>query len=261
MDLGLRGKKALVTAASRGLGLATARALALEGARVALGARKAARMDAEASDLAARGQTEAFGVEMDLFEPKSIAGAVATVIERLGGLEILVINTPGPAAGPFLTLSRQEWRKAIDMIVMPAVDVLHAALPHMRLSGGRVLFITTVGVKVGQPNMVLSNATRLALAGIAKTLSIEHARENLLVNCLCPGPIDTDRMEELIARTSEQQNISREDARAVWLNEVPLGRMGRAEDFGKLAAVMVSDAASFVTGVTLAIDGGKSRAY
>lgn len=261
MELGLRGKRALVTAASRGLGLATARALGFEGARVALGVRKASRLAEETANIATKGQTEAFGVEMDLLDLKSITGAVASVLARLGGLDILVINTPGPAAGPFLSLDREEWRRAIDMVIMPAVDVLHAALPSMRRFGGRVLFITTVGVKIGQPSMVLSNATRLALTGIAKTLSIELASDNLLVNCLCPGPIDTDRMDELIAATSKQRNLSREEAQAIWLNEVPLGRMGRAEDFGKLAAVLVSDVGSFVTGVALAIDGGKSRAY
>jgi 3-oxoacyl-[acyl-carrier protein] reductase len=109
--------------------------------------------------------------------------------------------------------------------------------------------------------MVLSNSIRLALTGIAKTLSVELAADRILVNCLCPGPIDTNRMTDLIAATSLQKNISREAAEAIWLDEVPLRRMGRAEDFGKLAALMVSEVAAFVTGAALQVDGGKSRAY
>jgi 3-oxoacyl-[acyl-carrier protein] reductase len=259
LDLRLEGKRALVTAASRGLGLACAQALVEERARVAFGARNASRLEGITNRLSR--QAEATPVEMDLNVQQSIQSAVDTVVGRWGGLDILIINTPGPPSGPFLSLGRDVWRSAIDMIVMPVIDVLHSALPIMKRSGGRVLFITTVGVKVVQPHMVLSNATRLALTGIAKTLSVELADSKILVNSLCPGPIDTDRMAELIRATSAQQNVSLKEAEAIWLNEVPLARMGSAADFGRLAAVLVSDVASFVTGTALAIDGGKARAY
>ena len=261
MDLGLRGKRALVTAASRGLGFATAAALAGEGARVAFAARNARRLDETTEQLSRDHDTEAVPVEIDLLDPKSIASAVASVVDRWGGLDILVVNTPGPVSGRFVSIDRKEWQSAIDTVVMPAIDVLHAALPALLRDGGRVLFITTVGIKTVQPDMVLSNATRLALTGIAKTLSVELADRNVLVNCLCPGPIATDRMETLIHSTSLQRNIGREEAKAIWLDDVPLRRMGRPEDFGKLAAVLLSDVASFVTGATLAVDGGKARAY
>lgn len=250
-----------MTAASRGLGFATANALAQEGARVAFGARNSSRLAGAAADLTGHNGSEAFALEMNLADQKSIASAVAAVHERWGGIDILVVNTPGPESGPFLALDRDAWKTAIDTVLMPAVDVLHAVLPAMRRDGGRVLLITTVGVKVVQPAMVLSNSIRLALTGIAKTLSVELAADGILVNCLCPGPIDTERMTNLIAATSRQKNISREAAEAIWLDEVPLRQMGRAEDFGKLAALLVSDAAAFVTGVALQVDGGKSRAY
>jgi 3-oxoacyl-[acyl-carrier protein] reductase len=241
------------------LGLACARALAQEEARVALGARNAGRLGLIARELAPFAET--MPVEMDLRTEGSINKAVAAVSEKWGGLDILIINTPGPPSGPFLSLGRDAWKSALDMIVMPVVDVLQAALPVMKRSGGRVLFITTVGVKVVQPHMVLSNATRLALIGIAKTLSVELADCNILVNSLCPGPIDTDRMTDLIRATSAQQNVSLKEAEAIWLDEVPLARMGSAADFGRLAAVLVSDVASYVTGAALAVDGGKSRSY
>jgi 3-oxoacyl-[acyl-carrier protein] reductase len=262
MDLGLKGKRALVTAASRGLGLASARALAAEGAKVALGARNASRLQSVAAELAASGNTETLPVDLDLSDTKSIQAGVKAVTDRWGGIDILIVNTGGTDAGPFLSLNRKQWEEAINATVMPAVDVLQAVLPGMKKNGGgRVLFITTVGVKVTQPSMVLSNSTRLAMTGIAKTLALELAGDNILVNSLCPGPIDTDRMIDLIEATAAQKKVSRKEAEAIWLDEVPLGRMGRAQDFGKLVAMLVSDAASFVTGAALAVDGGKSRAY
>lgn len=262
MDLNLRGKRALVTAASRGLGFASARALALEGAHVALAGRNVASIERAAESLARIGRTETMTVAMDLGDADAIKRGVDEVDGKWGGIDILIANTPGPAAGPFTSLDRSQWQSAFDLTVMPMVDLLHGVIPVMKKNGGgRVLCITTVGVKTVQPSMVLSNATRLAITGIAKTLSVELAADNILVNTLCPGPIDTDRMIHLIEATQQEQGISRAEAEAIWLDEVPLGRMGRAEDFGKLVSVLVSDAASFVTGAAIAIDGGKSRAY
>ena len=262
MDLNLRGRRALVTAASRGLGFASARALALEGARVALAGRNVASI-AEAADTLARvGSTETMTVAMDLGDTTAIKRGVDEVVRRWGGIDILIANTPGPAAGLFTSIDRDKWQAAFDLTVMPMVDLLRCVIPLMKANGGgRVLCITTVGVKTVQPSMVLSNATRLAITGIAKTLSVELAEDNILVNTLCPGPIDTDRMIHLIEETQQERGISRTEAEAIWLNEVPLRRMGHAEDFGKLVSVLVSDVASFVTGAALAIDGGKSRAY
>src|SRR5581483_2227235 len=160
MDLGLRGKRALVTAASRGLGLASARALAAEGAKVALGARNAGRLQSVAAELAASGNTEALAVDLDLSDTGSIQAGVKSVTDRWGGIDILIVNTGGTDAGPFLSLNRKQWVEAVNGTIMPAVDVLQAVLPGMKKNGGgRVLFITTVGVKVTQPGMVLSNST------------------------------------------------------------------------------------------------------
>jgi 3-oxoacyl-[acyl-carrier protein] reductase len=262
MDLGLRNKRALVTAASRGLGLATARALGAEGARLAMTARSADSLAHEAAAIARSGKTETLPLTMDLRDPSSIARGVEQVLERWGGIDILIANTPGPEAGPFVSIDRRTWQEALDMTLMPVIDLMQRVIPSMRAhGGGRILCITTVGVKTAQPSMVLSNATRLAITGVAKTASVELAGDNILVNTLCPGPIDTDRMVNLIEATQKEKGMSREDAEAVWLDEVPLRRMGRAEDFGKLAAILVSDAASYVTGAALAVDGGKSRAY
>lgn len=262
MDLGLRNKRALVTAASRGLGLASARALAAEGVRVAMTARNGSSLAREAEALAHLGKTETLPLTVDLCDPSSIDRGVDEVVRRWGGIDILIANTPGPAAGPFVAISRDSWHAALNMTLMPVIDLMHRVIPLMRANGGgRILCITTVGVKTAQPNMVLSNATRLAITGVAKTLSVELADDNILVNTLCPGPIDTDRMISLIDATQKEKGISREAAEAIWLDEVPLRRMGRAEDFGRLAAVLVSDVASYVTGAAVLVDGGKARAY
>lgn len=262
MDLNLRGKRALVTAASRGLGRASARALAHEGARVALAGRSIANLEPAAATLAHEGRTETLAVAMDLRDAEAIRRGVDEVVRKWGGIDILIANTPGPAAGPFLAIDRSEWQTAFDLTIMPMVDLLHCVVPIMKANGGgRILIITTVGVKTVQPGMVLSNATRLAMTGVAKTLSVELADDNILVNTLCPGPIDTDRMIHLIETTQQERGITRAEAEAIWLDEVPLRRMGHAEDFGKLVSVLVSDMASFVTGAAITVDGGKSRAY
>ena len=180
----------------------------------------------------------------------------------MGGVDILITSTSGPIAGEFVTISRESWQTALNMVVLPVIDLLHHVIPSMRANGGgRILCITTIGVKTLQPGMVLSTATRLAITGFAKTLSFELAHDNILVNTLCPGITDTDRMVNLIEFTQKEKGITREAAQAIWVDEVPLGRMGRAEDFGKLAAVLVSDVASYVTGAAVSVDGGKARAF
>jgi len=262
MELGLAGKRALVTAASRGLGRAAAISLAREGASVAVTSRRLADVEALARELEASGTRPPLPLAMDLTDTASVERAVAAVVERLGGLDILVASGPGPRAGPFMDIDLDAWRAALEATTLAMVRLARAAIPPMRESGGgRILFVTTVGVKVAQPNMVLSDATRLAVIGIAKALSVELAPDNILVNALCPGPIATDRMRELIADTQRRLGCSQAEAEAVWLDEVPLRRMGRPEDFGDLVAALASEVASFVTGAAIAVDGGKSRAY
>ena len=262
MDLKIRNKRALVTAASRGLGLASARALGGEGVKVAMTGRSISTLEKEAADIAQAGKTETMALSMDLGDITSIKSGVDAVIKKWGGLDILVANTPGPSAGPFMSIPRDEWYTAINMTIMPVVDLLHAVVPTMKAAGGgRIVCITTIGVKTIQPSMVLSNATRLAITGIVKTLSVELADQNILVNALCPGPIDTDRMIDLIDATQKERGIDRAAAEAIWLDEVPLRRMGRAEDFGKMVAILVSEAASYITGSSIPVDGGKAKGY
>ena len=262
MELGIAGKRALVTAASRGLGRASALALAAEGARIAVAGRDMAVLRDLAAELKKAGAAEAIAVQMDLADPASIQPAVEAVADAFGGIDILVGNCGGPASGPFLSITRTMWEEALSAILLSMVDLSHAVLPHMRAGGwGRIVFVTTVGVKVVQPNMVLSDSIRLAMVGVAKSLSLEFAGEGIMVNCLCPGPFATDRMEDLIQASMERDGHDRAAAEAVWLNEVPAGRFGDPDDFGAMVAMLSSERAGFVTGTAIALDGGKSRAY
>lgn len=262
MDLGLQGKRALVTAASRGLGWASARALAAEGAKVAVAGRDVAAMQALLDELREAGAPDAIAVPMDLSKKEMLKPGVDQAADTFGGLDIFVGNCGGPSSGPFLSIDRAAWEAALNAILLPMVDLSHAVLPYMRSAGwGRIIFVTTVGVKVHQPNMVLSDSIRLALVGMAKSLAMEFAAEGIMVNCLCPGPYATDRMEDLIQASMERDGLDRAAAEALWLDEVPAGKFGRPEDFGAMVATLASERAGFVTGAAIALDGGKSRAY
>lgn len=262
MELGLKGKRALITAASRGLGRAAAFALAAEGARIAVAARNLDSAEEFLGELRAAGAEQAEAVLIDLSKRETLASGVEAAAEKLGGIDIFVGNTGGPEAAPFLGVKREGWEAALGESLLPLVDLTHAILPHMRKNQwGRIIFVTTVGVKIVQPNMVLSDSIRLALVGMAKSLSIEFAHEGIMVNCLCPGPFATDRMEYLVNSSVEQQGLSRAEAEKLWLNEVPVGKFGDPADFGAFVALLSSERAGFVTGTAIALDGGKSRAY
>ena len=262
MELGLKGRRALVTAASRGLGRASALALAAEGAKVAVAGRNAAVMQDLVAELRDAGASGAMAVPMDLADRATLKPGVDAVVREFGGLDIFFGNTGGPASGPFLSVPRESWETALNEILLPLVDLSHAVLPHMQAGGwGRIIFVTTVGVKVVQPNMVLSDSLRLAVVGLAKSLSIEFAHENIMVNCLCPGPFATDRMEDLIEASMARDGLDRAAAEALWLDEVPARKFGEPRDFGAVVATLASDRAGFITGTAIALDGGKSRAY
>jgi 3-oxoacyl-[acyl-carrier protein] reductase len=262
MELGLKGRRALVTAASRGLGRASALALAAEGARVAVAGRNKDAMQDLLAELKAAGAADAVAVKMDLTDRATLKPAVDEVVSAFGGLDIFVGNTGGPEAGPFLSVSREGWEQALNESLLPLVDLSHAVLPHMQAGKwGRIIFVTTVGVKMVQPNMVLSDSVRLAVVGLAKSLSIEFAHEGIMVNCLCPGPFATDRMEYLVYSSMKIEGIDRAAAEKLWLEEVPAGKFGDPDDFGAMVAMLASERAGFITGTAIALDGGKNRAY
>ncbi|MDX9991029.1 MAG: SDR family oxidoreductase [Anaerolineales bacterium] len=251
MDLGLAGKRALVTGASRGLGYATAKALAAEGARVAINSRGVEQLQAAAQGLGA------VAIPADITEPGAAERVIAETVASLGGLDILITNAGGPPSGSFESFDDAAWAKAIDLSLMSHVRLIRAALPHLRRSdAAAVLTITSYSVKQPIPNLVLSNSIRAATVGLTKTLALELGRDGIRFNSILPGWTETERVTELMTFRTRQNGTTLEQEIARQMAESPLGRMARPDEFAKPAVFLVSAAASYLTGVMLTVDGG-----
>ena len=257
MDLGLKGKKALVTGAGRGLGFATARGLALEGASVAINSRNNESLNAAAKAITNETGMPAFDFSGDLLDKDFPIALVSQAAENLGGLDILVTNAGGPPPGPFESFNEETWEKAIDLSFMSHVRLIRAALPYLRASNSAcVLTITSYSVKQPVPNLVLSNSIRLATIGLTKTLALELGADGIRFNSILPGWTETERVHELMSARAEgagttiQEEIDKQAAQS------PFGRMATLEEFANTAVFLVSGAASYLTGVMLSVDGG-----
>jgi len=260
MDLGLKGKVAVVAAASQGLGFAVAEELAAEGARVAICSRDAKRIEAAAKEIAARTGAQVFGVVADVTKPADVDRFVQAAVERWGTVHIAVANAGGPPAKEFDDITLEEWHQAIELNLMSAVHLARAVVPLMRKQKwGRLLFITSVSVKQPIEGLLLSNSIRSAVAGLAKSLANECGRDNVLVNTVMPGYTRTERLEELAATLSQQRGVSREEIERGWVAMTPLGRLGEPKELGALVAFLASERASFITGTAIAVDGGRVK--
>jgi 3-oxoacyl-[acyl-carrier protein] reductase len=260
VDLGLKDKTALVTAASQGLGKAAAFELAREGARVVLCARSE-KAHAAAEEIRAATGASVHAVQGDLTKAEDVDRIVRQALERLGHLDILILNAGGPPPGAFLDLRPQEWESAIQLTLMSAVRLCYAALPHMVARGqGSVVAMQSFTVKQPLDNLVLSNALRMAVIGLVKSLANELGPQGIRVNSINPGWTLTERVEQLMSDRAARGGTTPAEETARITREIPLGRMGTVEEFGRAVAWLASPAAAFIHGHALTFDGGAVRA-
>ncbi len=257
MDYGLTGKRALVLASSRGLGLSVAEALAGEGANVLLCGRSKEKLAAAAAAINEKNHGKAAFTTVDLTDSGSAKALFDAAVEKLGGVDILVNNTGGPPPGSVVAPGSGIWRAQFDAMVLRVFEITSLCLPAMRQAGwGRVITLGSSGVVQPIPNLGMSNALRSALVGWSKTLSSEVAGDSITVNMVIPGRIHTERVDELDAAAAKRTGKSVEDVATASRATIPAGRYGKVEEFAAVVAFLASEGASYVTGSVIRCDGG-----
>ena len=260
MDLGIKDRVALVAAASKGIGFAAARELAKEGARVFL----CSRDEKGASDAAQKLHDETgaavAGIGADVTDNDSVERFVNLALERAGRIDILVNNAGGPPSTTFVDTDLEMFRKAFELNALSAIRLAKLVLPGMRAQKwGRIVNITSVSVKQPIDGLLLSNTVRAGLTGWAKTVSAEAAADNVTVNSVAPGYTLTERQEELAKARAAATGKPKEEMIGMWAAQVPMRRLASADEIGAAVAFLASERASYITGVTLQVDGGWVR--
>ena len=261
MDLGLKGKAALVGGSSKGIGRAVAIGLAREGCNVCVCARDNAALAETAHVIRTETDAEVFSLVCDLARYEDIKRVVQETVNTFGRLDILVNNAGGPRTGTFDDMDETDWLSAINQNLMSAIRTTREALPFLRRSGGgRIINITSIAVKTPIDRLILSNTARLGLIGMAKTLSRELAPEGITVNNVCPGNIATERLIALIEERAQKDGLKMEEAIAIEERRVPMGHLGDPEDVANLVVFLASARAHYITGTTVQVDGGSTMA-
>jgi 3-oxoacyl-[acyl-carrier protein] reductase len=260
VDLGLKGRVAIVAAASQGLGRAVAEELAKEGCEVAICARTEKDLARAAAEIGNASGSNVFWRALDVTDADAVRAFVEAVESKFGRVDICVSNAGGPPAKKFLEITLEEWRAAVNLTLMSTVYFAREVLPRMKQRHwGRLLTITSVSVKQPIGGLLLSNSLRSAVAGLAKTLASEFGPDGITVNNVCPGYTSTDRLNELAEMQASAANVSREKIFENWAAEIPIGRLARPEEFAALVTFLASERASSINGTTIAVDGGWVR--
>jgi 3-oxoacyl-[acyl-carrier protein] reductase len=258
MDLGLSGKVALVGASSKGLGKASALALAREGARVTVCARTEADLEAAAEEIRSETHAEVLAVPADLSSGEGIGAVVAATVERFGGLDVLVANTGGPPPGKFAELSDEDWRQGFERVTLSFVRAVREAAPHMRERGwGRIVGIQSSSVKQPVEFLDLSNGIRPGIAGLTKALMPELAKDGITINLVLPGTFLTARINPALAGGTANIDETVAAQLAPLAASIPMGRLGDPIELGNVVAFLASEQASYITGAVYQVDGGK----
>jgi len=260
MDFGIKDKVALVTAASQGIGKATAIELMKEGCKVAICSSNKENLIEAATDIKIEVGTEPFWEVCDINKPGDIETTVTNVVKKLGGIDILVNNCGGPAPGFFDDMDDEKWSYGFQQVLMSAVRFTRLVLPFMKEKNwGRIINITSLSVKQPIDNILLSNSFRSAVTAFAKTISQQYGEFGITVNNVAPGYILTSRLYEVARKRSETEGISHEKILADMGNSNPVKEIGAPEDIGAAIAFLASNRASYITGVTLQVDGGQIK--
>lgn len=260
MDLGLGGAPALVAAASKGIGRAVAEGLAREGARVALFARTETDVRKAAEEIRAATGAEILPLAGDVARGDDVARVVAEAAQRFGGLRVLVTNAGGPPLGAFDAMDDANWQAAFELNLLSVIRLIRAVVPPMRAGGGgRIVNIQSTSVKQPIDGLILSNAIRTGVVGLAKTLATELGKDRITVNTVCPGRIGTDRLMGLLRRRASDAGITVDQVRAAEEARIPLGRLGTPEEVAAMVVFLCSEPARYITGTTVQVDGGLVR--
>ncbi|HJR59231.1 MAG TPA: SDR family oxidoreductase [Vicinamibacterales bacterium] len=260
MDLGLKNKVALVAGASKGLGFAVARALAAEGASVAISSRDEPAIAAAANRIESETGAKVLSMAVDVRDKAAIERWIASAAEAFGGIDALMTNSGGPPAGAAVSFDDEAWQEAANLLLFSTIRMVRAAVPHMeKRGGGAILVSTSSSVKEPIQNLGLSTVLRASVSALAKTLALELAARKIRVNQIIPGRIDTDRVRQLDEINATKQGVSPEAAKQKAMAAIPMGRYGQADEFGRVGAFLLSDAASYMTGATVQVDGGQIR--
>jgi 3-oxoacyl-[acyl-carrier protein] reductase len=257
MDLGLQNRVALVAAASKGLGRAIAEALAAEGASLIICARGRDDLDAARQAIENSTSAKVHAIVADLSDERQLASLANEAIATWGRVDVLVTNSGGPPSGPAHSHDWSRWQGAVDLLLRSTVELTRAVLPGMKeRKWGRIINVTSIAVKQPVDNLILSNSIRAAVTGFARTLANEVATDGITVNNILPGYTRTERVEQLADATAAREGLTRQDVVARFEAQIPMRRLGEPREFAALSAFLASEQASYITGQSIAVDGG-----